>query len=97
MVVNGGMEIRSVGVVGAGQMGSGIAQLAAVNGLGVWLHDSDAAAIYKAQESISSRIQSLVAKGHLTKVLIRVYHHCFSIPLCLMIIVGCGFLIVSIN
>ncbi|EYU44961.1 hypothetical protein ABFS82_13G072400 [Erythranthe guttata] len=60
-------EIRSVGVVGAGQMGSGIAQLAAVNGLQVWLLDSDSAAVSKAHQSISSRIQSLVSKDLLTK------------------------------
>ncbi|KAL0306522.1 UNVERIFIED_CONTAM: putative 3-hydroxybutyryl-CoA dehydrogenase [Sesamum radiatum] len=62
-------EIRSVGVVGGGQMGSGIAQLAAVNGLEVWLHDSDPTALSKAHQSISSTIQSLVSKGRLTKVL----------------------------
>ncbi|KAI3457443.1 hypothetical protein Pfo_014106 [Paulownia fortunei] len=60
-------QIRSVGVVGGGQMGSGIAQLAAVNGLEVWLHDSDSTALSKAHESISSRIQSVVSKCHLTK------------------------------
>ncbi|KAH6765111.1 3-hydroxyacyl-CoA dehydrogenase family protein [Perilla frutescens var. frutescens] len=48
-------------------MGSGIAQLAAVNGCEVWLHDFDSAALSKAHESISSRIQNLVLKGHLTK------------------------------
>ncbi|KAL6529713.1 hypothetical protein OROGR_015336 [Orobanche gracilis] len=60
-------EIKCVGVVGGGQMGSGIAQLAAVNGLKVWLHDSDTAALSKARESISSRIQSIVSKGQLTE------------------------------
>lgn len=49
-------------------MGSGIAQLAATNGCEVWLHDSDFVALSKARESISSRIQNLVLKGHLTKV-----------------------------
>ncbi|KAL0362675.1 UNVERIFIED_CONTAM: 3-hydroxybutyryl-CoA dehydrogenase [Sesamum calycinum] len=62
-------EIKSVGVVGGGQMGSGIAQLAAVNGLEVWLHDSDPTALSKAHQSISSTIKSLVSKGRLTKVL----------------------------
>ncbi|XP_057788758.1 uncharacterized protein LOC131005723 [Salvia miltiorrhiza] len=56
-----------VGVVGSGQMGSGIAQLAAVNGCEVWLHDSDSVALSKARESISSRIENMVLKGHLTK------------------------------
>ncbi|KAL8507583.1 hypothetical protein ACS0TY_018209 [Phlomoides rotata] len=61
-------QIKSVGVVGSGQMGSGIAQLAAVNGLEVWLHDSDSTALSKAHQSISSTIQTLlVSKGHLTK------------------------------
>ncbi|KAL6554226.1 hypothetical protein OROMI_019899 [Orobanche minor] len=60
-------EIKCVGVVGGGQMGSGIAQLAAVNGLEVWLHDSDTAALSKARESISSRIQNIVSKGKLSK------------------------------
>ncbi|KAL0443542.1 UNVERIFIED_CONTAM: 3-hydroxybutyryl-CoA dehydrogenase [Sesamum latifolium] len=60
-------EIRSVGVVGGGQMGSGIAQLAAVNSLEVWIHDSDSTALSKAHQSISSTIQSLVSKGRLSK------------------------------
>lgn len=60
-------EIRIVGVIGAGQMGAGIAQLAAVNGLQVWLHDSDSAALSKAHGSIASRIQSLTSKARLTK------------------------------
>ncbi|CAA0815988.1 3-hydroxyacyl-CoA dehydrogenase family protein [Striga hermonthica] len=61
------MEIKIVGVVGCGQMGSGIAQLAAVNGLEIWLHDSDSAALSKAHKSISSRIQSMISKGQLDK------------------------------
>ncbi|KAL3508693.1 hypothetical protein ACH5RR_028094 [Cinchona calisaya] len=60
-------EIKSIGVVGAGQMGSGIAQLAAVNGVDVWLHDTDADALNKAQDSISKNIQRLVSKGHLSQ------------------------------
>ncbi|GFP79666.1 3-hydroxybutyryl-coa dehydrogenase [Phtheirospermum japonicum] len=48
-------------------MGSGIAQLAAVSGFEVWIHDSDSAALSKAHQSISSRIQSIVSKGQLTK------------------------------
>jgi len=33
------MEIKTLGVVGAGQMGSGISQVAAVSGLSVIMHD----------------------------------------------------------
>ncbi|KAL3638424.1 hypothetical protein CASFOL_017795 [Castilleja foliolosa] len=60
-------EIKSVGVVGGGMMGSGIAQLSAVNGFEVWIHDSDSAALSKANQSISTRIQSIVSKGQLSK------------------------------
>lgn len=48
-------------------MGSGIAQLAAVHGLEVWLHDSDASVLTRAHQSISSRIQRLVSKRNLSK------------------------------
>ncbi|CAI9088691.1 OLC1v1023096C1 [Oldenlandia corymbosa var. corymbosa] len=60
-------EIRSVGVVGAGQMGSGIAQLAAVNGVDVWLHDTDAEVLGRAQTSISKNIQRQVSKGSISQ------------------------------
>ncbi|KAJ8567852.1 hypothetical protein K7X08_020574 [Anisodus acutangulus] len=60
-------NISSIGVVGAGQMGSGIAQLAAVNGVDVWLYDTDSEALIKAQKSISNNIQRLLSKGHISQ------------------------------
>ncbi|XP_043690254.1 3-hydroxybutyryl-CoA dehydrogenase [Telopea speciosissima] len=60
-------ETKAIGVVGSGQMGSGIAQIAAVAGVDVWLHDSDAQALRRAKNSISSSLQRLIAKGHLSK------------------------------
>ncbi|EPS57663.1 hypothetical protein M569_17153 [Genlisea aurea] len=59
-------EIKRIGVVGGGQMGSGIAQIAAVNGFEVWIHDSDSEALSRAKTSISSGIQNLVSKRKLT-------------------------------
>lgn len=68
---SGGMaEVRSIGVVGGGQMGSGIAQLAAVHGVDVWLHDTDAEALNRATKSISTSIQRFVSKGQLSQVCI---------------------------
>lgn len=65
-----GMEkIRVIGVVGGGQMGSGIAQLAAVAGYDVWLHDSDPEALGRAVRVISTSIRRLVSKGQLSQVL----------------------------
>ncbi|CDP05937.1 unnamed protein product [Coffea canephora] len=60
-------EIKCIGVVGAGQMGSGIAQLAVVNGVDVWLHDTEAEALSRAHNSISKNIERLVSKGHLSQ------------------------------
>lgn len=51
--------------MGAGQMGAGIAQLAAVHGVDVYLYDADFEALKRAHKSISSNIQRLVSKGQL--------------------------------
>ncbi|WZY95462.1 hypothetical protein YC2023_067791 [Brassica napus] len=60
-------EIKCVGVVGAGQMGSGIAQLAATNGLDVWIMDADRDALSRATAAISSSVNRFVSKGLLSK------------------------------
>lgn len=60
-------EEKVVGVVGAGQMGSGIAQLAATAGFHVLLYDSDALALSRAPSSISASISRLVSKGTLSQ------------------------------
>ncbi|KAA3467675.1 3-hydroxybutyryl-CoA dehydrogenase [Gossypium australe] len=60
-------EAKSLGVVGSGQMGSGIAQLGAMHGLHVWLLDTDPAALYRANKSISSSLQRFVSKGQISQ------------------------------
>lgn len=60
-------EVKRIGVVGGGQMGSGIAQVAAMHGIDVWLHDLDPQALSKASSSISSSINRFVSKGHLSQ------------------------------
>ncbi|KVH93046.1 3-hydroxyacyl-CoA dehydrogenase [Cynara cardunculus var. scolymus] len=60
-------ESKVIGVVGAGQMGAGIAQLAAVSGADVWLLDKDAGALLTAKSSISDSVQRFVSKGQLSK------------------------------
>ena len=62
-------EITTIGVVGAGQMGAGIAQLAAVNGLNVWLLDSDPNSLTRATKTIANSLQRLASKGQLSQVL----------------------------
>lgn len=60
-------EMKCVGVIGAGQMGSGIAQIAATNGLDVWLMDADRDALSRATTAISSSVKRFVSKGQISK------------------------------
>ena len=57
---------RVIGVIGAGQLGSGIAQLCAVKGLDVVLCDTNGAVLSKSIVGISKRLGSAVRKGELT-------------------------------
>ncbi|KAL8141308.1 hypothetical protein V2J09_007329 [Rumex salicifolius] len=58
-------KVKMIGVVGAGQMGSGIAQLAAVHGFEVCLLDSDVDALARATRSISAAVHRMVSRRHL--------------------------------
>jgi 3-hydroxybutyryl-CoA dehydrogenase len=56
-------EIRRVGVVGAGQMGNGIAHVAAAAGRAVTVVDVDDAALRRAREAIERNLQREVTRG----------------------------------
>jgi 3-hydroxybutyryl-CoA dehydrogenase len=60
------MQIRTVGVVGAGQMGSGIAHVAAASGLTVLLSDLEGPYLQRARASIERNLDREVAKGKRT-------------------------------
>lgn len=60
------MEIRSVGVLGAGAMGGGIVQVAAQAGYAVKVCDVDMAYVEKALGRISSFLEKSVEKGKMT-------------------------------
>ncbi|OWW21547.1 3-hydroxybutyryl-CoA dehydrogenase [Noviherbaspirillum denitrificans] len=60
------MEIKTVGIIGAGQMGSGIAQVCAVAGLNVILNDVNEAAIARGIAGIASNLERMVAKQKLS-------------------------------
>jgi 3-hydroxybutyryl-CoA dehydrogenase len=55
--------IKTIGVIGAGQMGSGIAHVCALNGFDVHLLDIDQQVLDKAVEQIAGNIDRQVAKG----------------------------------
>ncbi|WP_028214917.1 3-hydroxybutyryl-CoA dehydrogenase [Paraburkholderia mimosarum] len=59
------MKIETLGVVGAGTMGNGIAQSAAVSGHNVVLVDINDAALAKGMATLTASLDRLVAKGKL--------------------------------
>jgi len=59
-------SIKSVAVVGAGQMGAGIAQVLAVHGLEVMLFDAAAPALKQAIGGIEKRFDRAIEKGSMT-------------------------------
>jgi 3-hydroxybutyryl-CoA dehydrogenase len=56
------MEIKKFGIVGAGQMGAGIAQVAAMCGLDVWLCDISDELIQKGLDGIRKGLDRMVSK-----------------------------------
>jgi 3-hydroxybutyryl-CoA dehydrogenase len=58
-------RIRHIGVVGAGQMGSGIAHVCALAGFTVTLTDIDAAALERARAGIERNLARQVARGRI--------------------------------
>jgi len=58
--------IKTIGVCGAGTMGSGIAQVAAMAGYRTLLYDVDAAMVQKGRAAIEKSLQGLVDKNKLS-------------------------------
>lgn len=61
------MPIKSILIVGAGLMGSGIAQVCAQAGIRVQLHDESGEAIEKANKNIAWSVDKFIEKGKLTE------------------------------
>ncbi|MRH42523.1 3-hydroxybutyryl-CoA dehydrogenase [Aquibacillus halophilus] len=61
------MDIQRVMVIGAGQMGSGIAQICAMNGYDVTLHDLEEQYVEKGIKNVSRQLQRLVDKERILK------------------------------
>jgi 3-hydroxybutyryl-CoA dehydrogenase len=58
-------SIETIGIVGAGAMGRGIAQIAALAGLTVRLYDTNPAAVGAARDHLAETFAKLTAKGKL--------------------------------
>ncbi|MCK4785723.1 MAG: 3-hydroxybutyryl-CoA dehydrogenase [Desulfobacteraceae bacterium] len=61
------MMIQKIGVVGAGQMGAGIAQVAAMNGLSVIMNDIENAFLDRGMKSIEKSLSSLLRKDRISE------------------------------
>lgn len=61
------LQIQKIGVLGAGQMGSGIAQVSAINGFDVTLVDQNPAFARQALEKINARLSKLKEKDKITQ------------------------------
>ncbi|WP_395671366.1 3-hydroxybutyryl-CoA dehydrogenase [Phenylobacterium sp.] len=61
------VQIKTVGVIGAGQMGAGIAHVCALGGYDVLLHDVRADRIEAARTAVSKNMARQVAKGIVTQ------------------------------
>jgi 3-hydroxybutyryl-CoA dehydrogenase len=62
------IEIRKVGVIGAGQMGNGIAHVVALGGHEVVLHDSNAERIEAGLATINGNMARQIQKGVITEI-----------------------------
>ncbi len=60
------MQVKTFGVIGAGQMGAGIAQVAAVSGLNVILQDISAEFVERGLTAITKNLRRSVDKGKIT-------------------------------
>ncbi len=59
------MTVKTIGVVGAGQMGAGIAQVAAQSGLDVIIHDLNEELCRKGLDSIARNLDRMVQRGRM--------------------------------
>jgi 3-hydroxybutyryl-CoA dehydrogenase len=59
-------DIRKIGIIGAGQMGSGIAQVCAAAGFDIVIMDAAGPALTKAVDLIGTRLEALVAKTRIS-------------------------------
>jgi len=60
-------SIKLIGVVGAGQMGLGIAQVFATSGFEVLLNDNNKIALSNSSEVIKANLKKAINKGRLHK------------------------------
>lgn len=71
-------EIKNIGIIGAGQMGSGIAHVSAVAGYNVFLHDLSSEQIDSCIATINGNLARQVASGKITDKAMRAAQKCLN-------------------
>ncbi|RVU14205.1 3-hydroxybutyryl-CoA dehydrogenase [Methylobacterium oryzihabitans] len=62
-----GIDIKTIGIVGAGQMGSGIAHVCALSGLSVRINDRDTDRLRNSLATVNGNLQRQVVKGTISE------------------------------
>ena len=65
------MSIQTVGIIGAGTMGNGIAQACAVSGVNVVMVDISQASVAKGMATVAGSLDRLIKKEKITEADIR--------------------------
>lgn len=68
--MNSSLDLHTIGVVGSGAMGAGIAQTGLTAGLKVILFDTNSDALKNARDQIKTRVERMVEKGKTTPAIL---------------------------
>jgi 3-hydroxybutyryl-CoA dehydrogenase len=93
---NSPLSIKTVAVIGAGQMGAGIAQVCAMSGFPTLLWDGAPAALNRGFEGLHSRLDAALAKGKMTAPLVENTKQNISTAASLEDTAGCDLIIEAI-
>src|ERR1700759_3273293 len=89
-------SIETIGIVGTGAMGRGIAQIAALAGLSVCLYDTNPEAIGAARDYLADTFAKLTAKGKLDQARAHAALACVTGAAAVADLAGCDLVIEAI-
>ncbi|MCZ6696114.1 MAG: 3-hydroxyacyl-CoA dehydrogenase NAD-binding domain-containing protein [Acidobacteria bacterium] len=90
-------RLGTIGVVGAGQMGRGIAQVSALADLCVVLHDTEQRILEAAKSAIDASLQAAVGKGKISQVDMTTALHQIGITTKMHDLGACDFVIEAVT
>ena len=90
------LKMKKIGVIGAGAMGSGIAQVAASNGHSVVLSDNSSEQLERSKTALSKVLNRLVEKGSMDAMKAETIQNAISYSTSLTAFVYCDLVIEAI-